>query len=277
MRIEVRPLILEKLKQRTCIHHEREVRTSIFYTLIFQWKSTETFYKNCGAFISHLEVLIANGKEWPLSLNFDRRKKKPLLEYDLYVLGYRSLCLSYRSAECTSISLMYLVACNALEGATLGGQIIARHIRKRSGLDQTTGCSYFCSYGAETNSMWNTFCHVLATYASSSALENQMLQAGDATFVKFNAWLEEGREDVTHHTAVLFISFIRKETSMNTASIQESTNLANCEKEPISTPGSIQSHGILIVLQEPDLTILQISSNTMSPEALLLKHYSSKN
>ncbi len=61
---------------------------------------------------------------------------------------------------------------------------------------------------------------------------------------------------------------------MNTASIQESTNLANCEKEPIRIPGSIQSHGILIVLQEPDLTILQISSNTMSllgtpPEALL--------
>ncbi|MBA2391339.1 MAG: GAF domain-containing protein [Ktedonobacteraceae bacterium] len=61
---------------------------------------------------------------------------------------------------------------------------------------------------------------------------------------------------------------------MNTTSVQESTNLANCEREPIRIPGSIQSHGILIALQEPDLTILQISSNTMSlldtpPEALL--------
>src|SRR5450432_911393 len=61
---------------------------------------------------------------------------------------------------------------------------------------------------------------------------------------------------------------------MNTPSLQESINLANCEKEPIRIPCSIQSHGILIVLQEPDLTILQISSNTMSllgttPDALL--------
>jgi chemotaxis family two-component system sensor kinase Cph1 len=50
----------------------------------------------------------------------------------------------------------------------------------------------------------------------------------------------------------------------SSTSLQETANLVNCENEPIRIPGSIQSHGILIVLQEPDLTILQISSNTMS-------------
>jgi two-component system, chemotaxis family, sensor kinase Cph1 len=66
--------------------------------------------------------------------------------------------------------------------------------------------------------------------------------------------------------------FIRKETYMH--NIQEPAHLTDCENEPIRIPGYIQSHGILIALQEPDLTILQISSNTMSllgtpPEALL--------
>lgn len=39
-------------------------------------------------------------------------------------------------------------------------------------------------------------------------------------------------------------------------------DLSTCEEEPIHTPGAIQPHGILIVLAEPGLEILQISRNT---------------
>jgi light-regulated signal transduction histidine kinase (bacteriophytochrome) len=57
-----------------------------------------------------------------------------------------------------------------------------------------------------------------------------------------------------------------------------STNLAidltTCDQEAIHTPGLIQPHGILLALREPELTILQISSNTgdflgITPEKLL--------
>ena len=37
--------------------------------------------------------------------------------------------------------------------------------------------------------------------------------------------------------------------------------LANCDDEPIRTPGAIQPHGVLLTLSEPDLRILQISAN----------------
>ncbi|MGA9381321.1 MAG: ATP-binding protein [Phormidium sp.] len=43
----------------------------------------------------------------------------------------------------------------------------------------------------------------------------------------------------------------------------EQANLSNCEREPIHIPGSIQPHGVLLVLQEPHLTILQASENTL--------------
>ncbi|MDX2243958.1 MAG: ATP-binding protein [Leptolyngbyaceae cyanobacterium bins.302] len=43
-------------------------------------------------------------------------------------------------------------------------------------------------------------------------------------------------------------------------------NLTNCDREPIHIPGSIQPHGILLVLSEPTWEIEQISANT---EALL--------
>ena len=42
----------------------------------------------------------------------------------------------------------------------------------------------------------------------------------------------------------------------------QTVDLTNCDKEPIHIPGSIQPHGILFVLSEPELEILQVSSNT---------------
>ncbi|UZQ54570.1 ATP-binding protein [Trichothermofontia sichuanensis B231] len=51
-------------------------------------------------------------------------------------------------------------------------------------------------------------------------------------------------------------------------------DLSTCEEEPIHIPGSIQPHGLLVVLAEPSLEILQISGNTelfwgQSPASLI--------
>ncbi len=39
-------------------------------------------------------------------------------------------------------------------------------------------------------------------------------------------------------------------------------DLTNCDREPIHIPGSIQPHGLLIALQEPEMVIVQTSVNT---------------
>jgi hypothetical protein len=51
-------------------------------------------------------------------------------------------------------------------------------------------------------------------------------------------------------------------------------SFTNCDAEAVQTPGCIQAHGALLVLRLPDLTILQISENTLEllgirPDALL--------
>ncbi len=43
----------------------------------------------------------------------------------------------------------------------------------------------------------------------------------------------------------------------------QAVDLTNCDRELIHIPGLIQPHGALLVLQEPDLTIIQVSSNTL--------------
>jgi heme oxygenase (biliverdin-IX-beta and delta-forming) len=197
MRTDVRPLILDKLKQSTRIHHDRASNNLDILRIHLSIEEYRDILQKLWGFYRPLEALIAHGIEWPLSvLNFDHRKKTPLLERDLYILGAPSFL-----PICTElpelVDFAQVLGClYVLEGATLGGQIISRHIRKRLGLDQTNGCSYFCSYGTETNDMWNTFCHILATYASSSEIENQILQAAHSTFVTFNAWLEEDADEI---------------------------------------------------------------------------------
>jgi len=42
----------------------------------------------------------------------------------------------------------------------------------------------------------------------------------------------------------------------------EPIDLGNCDREPIHIPGHIQAYGCLLVLKEPELTILQASRNT---------------
>ena len=48
---------------------------------------------------------------------------------------------------------------------------------------------------------------------------------------------------------------------MNAERPPESADLSNCDLEPIHIPASIQPHGLLMVLREPDLTVTQISTN----------------
>lgn len=51
-------------------------------------------------------------------------------------------------------------------------------------------------------------------------------------------------------------------------------SLANCDSEPVQTPGCVQAHGALLVLRLADLSVLQVSENSQAllnhtPEALL--------
>ncbi|MUG99083.1 GAF domain-containing protein [Scytonema sp. UIC 10036] len=65
---------------------------------------------------------------------------------------------------------------------------------------------------------------------------------------------------------------------MNTSEIITASNvdLTNCDREQIHIPGSIQPHGLLLVLQLPEFTIRQVSSNSQEilgipPQQLLQK------
>jgi heme oxygenase (biliverdin-IX-beta and delta-forming) len=99
------------------------------------------------------------------------RRRTLLLESDLVFLGKpvphfdRPATLSSvlgdvlqrnTAAEATFLGAMYV-----MEGSTLGGQYIARHVEEVLGLEPGKGDAFYRGYGQQTGAMWRSFQDIL--------------------------------------------------------------------------------------------------------------------
>jgi heme oxygenase (biliverdin-IX-beta and delta-forming) len=149
----------------------------------------------CGIY-QPLETLIMAAPEWQ-HVDFDARArcKAHHLYSDLVTLGYtpedfRTLPL------CTDLPTIqhfaHVIGCMyVLEGSTLGGQLITRHMRSRFGFDETHGCRFFSSYGAQLGPMWKAFGAFVETQAHDQAFCDAAVAAASDTFIKIGAWLNQ--------------------------------------------------------------------------------------
>lgn len=120
------------------------------------------------------------------------RAKLPLLERDLRALGLaqsaldglpRCAALPALAALPQALGCMYV-----LEGATLGGAVIARHLRPRWTPEH--GAAFFASYGPEVGTRWKRFGAALTAYAAARPDdEAAILHAAHATFATLGSWL----------------------------------------------------------------------------------------
>jgi len=50
-------------------------------------------------------------------------------------------------------------------------------------------------------------------------------------------------------------------------------NLENCHREPIRTPGGIQSHGTLLAVDEQTLEVVQVSANAFEGDMVFVEEF----
>ena len=108
------------------------------------------------------------------------------LEQDLRVLGHTAI------ARCSNLPVLacesaLLGARYVVEGATLGGQIIRRHLAKVLHLDATTGAAFFIGYGDETRAMWARFATDVESVADFDL--DIAIASAIATFETLGHWL----------------------------------------------------------------------------------------
>ncbi|GGR19484.1 heme oxygenase [Deinococcus ruber] len=83
-----------------------------------------------------------------------------------------------------------LGALYVLEGATLGGQVISRHLHHTLGLTPERGGAYFFGYGSSTRQMWQTFSHAMNQWVPQDD-QLRVIAGAHSTFQLFEHRLQE--------------------------------------------------------------------------------------
>lgn len=149
-------------------------------------------------FYAPIEERLASVPGWPvIGIDLEVRKKTPLLRRDLQALGLAEpeieglpRCGSLPAAETPAEAMGCLYV---IEGATLGGQVIHKHLARNLAIHAACGGAFFAGYGAETGAMWKAFLEALARVPASGACQSAIVDAACATFLCFEDWMRRRR------------------------------------------------------------------------------------
>ena len=128
------------------------------------------FVSRFFGFYAPLEVQLLASPHWhQLAFDYAPRQKTPRLAQDLLALGRSDAALA-ATPRCMDLPACttpeQLLGClYVIEGATLGGRTITRHLQTRLGLSPESGGAFFDGYGAQTGSHWKAFCTMLSNNA----------------------------------------------------------------------------------------------------------------
>jgi heme oxygenase len=143
------------------------------------------FYRPMEAGLQRLKTL-APEQRFPL------RARTELLERDLIALGRGVRAIS-ELPTCNDLPDLYnaehFAGClYVLEGATLGGQVITRHLRKRLELTDHSGTAFFAGDGASTAARWKCVLEWLEHVSHSGLRVEQIVTSACDTFRALAKW-----------------------------------------------------------------------------------------
>lgn len=187
-------MILAKLKEATKTQHLRLEKSVDLLNNALDLKSYQDLLRKFYGFYAPLESqLLRIIKEKNIDFRFEPRLKLPLLKYDLQILNggdfeinRLEICgdLPHIETFAQSLGCLYVV-----EGATLGGQIIGRHLREYLNLTPENGAAFFNSYSGEVGRMWKEFGVMATAQAEILDSDEEIITAARETFTKLDGWL----------------------------------------------------------------------------------------
>ncbi|KAA0989902.1 biliverdin-producing heme oxygenase [Dyadobacter aurulentus] len=123
--------------------------------------------------------------------DLSERYKAHLIEKDLLATGLTDAQIQalpvhhfHFSRRSEAIGIMYV-----LEGSTLGGKIIYKHIHEKLGFTPESGAAYFWGYGTQTGTLWKSFVSILTQFAAENNDDPLVIESAKKTFTEINKWL----------------------------------------------------------------------------------------
>jgi heme oxygenase len=182
--------ILHRLKEGTKDIHQRvEQRLPIFdpgFTLAQYVQLLERFYGFWAPLESKLSKVKALSDP---ALGLQYRMKSHLLEGDLLILGRDSRKVS-PCADLPSVDafLPALGCLYVLEGSTMGGVVISKHVERHLNLRAGSGASFFNASGEAVGRRWSEFKSFLAAHTCQEDCDD-VVGSAQQTFLSLFKWL----------------------------------------------------------------------------------------
>lgn len=114
----------------------------------------------------------------------DTRRKLHMINTDLAALNknnqqYHHTYIPFAESTDLAFALGYMYV---MEGSTLGGRVILKHIHSKLNIDASNGGMFFTGYKEETGSRWKEFLDILCTYAVEEEQEAGVIEGAKHAF-----------------------------------------------------------------------------------------------
>lgn len=183
--------ILSRLKLETAAEHAAIEGATEVMSPELSCGEYRRYLEDTFGFYKVVEAQLSRAGVWEaLGLPSAERVKLPLLTRDLELLGTRDTAQLRVCAEPPVFASVAEAIGGAyvLEGSTLGGRVISRHVQGRLGADAPR--AFLECYGSRTGESWQAFRAALGRFADCRETEERVLRGAKATFRAFTRWLE---------------------------------------------------------------------------------------
>lgn len=187
-------MILQRLQQAT---HARHAALESQLPLLDPQLSHRHYRQFVNRFLGYyapLETQLLALPWWhEIGFNYAERYKTPHLVRDMLALGVTADTLATfpRCRDLPQIdTLPQALGClYVIEGATLGGQLVTRHLQQNLGLTAASGAAFFNGYGAQTGARWQAFGAMLTTFAERTSDHDTIVANANHTIETIDRWL----------------------------------------------------------------------------------------
>jgi heme oxygenase len=187
------PTIHTALRHETAeLHHALDARLDLLAPELSMERYRAVLGTLLGYYAPLEERLVRAAASSPLAL--PPRARSTLLRRDLVALGasQAEIAALPRCDALPALSdLPHVAGCTyVLEGACLGGQLVARSLHGRFGLTKESGCAYFIGDAEHTGSRWRTALVWLEQVALLTGRGADMVASARATFQTLAQWID---------------------------------------------------------------------------------------
>ena len=187
-------MILAKLKEATRAQHENLEGTVNVMDQMFSPEDYKKLLCKFYRFYSAIEPEIDKLDFSATGYDFDERRKLPKLEKDLKSLGVfeqASELPKWDGIPALDSKAQAFGSLYVMEGATLGGQLINRHLKEHLGISPDNGGAFFNGYGAETGPKWKEFTAIANAFAEDGTQDEVIINSAKQTFDSFKDCFEQ--------------------------------------------------------------------------------------